>query len=165
MSGFLSILEIQYLPLLLVIVSFGIIILYLLYEYEDWGIKKHTKVTESYRQDNYECPRCRALVDSESTNCPECGATFETDIYGCPVCGTKVQDDHEECPDCGESFIIEKTEFECPNCSEPVDRFDTGCDLCGAEFWSPVKRSNPEDDKVGSKPKKIDPTRIKLIDD
>ncbi len=165
MSGLLSILEVQYLPLLLVIISFGIIIVYLLYEYETWGRKKHTKVRESYRQSNNECQRCGALVDDESPTCPECDAEFETDIYGCPVCGTTVDGEHEECPDCGESFINEEKEFECPHCAQPVDRFDTECDSCGASFWSPVKKTNDQDEKEEPQPKKIDSYKIEIIDD
>lgn len=165
MLEFLPISDVQYLPLLLVIISFGLIIFYLLYKYEGWGQKRHVKVRESIRQDDFECPRCGELVDAETTVCPECNAEFETDIYGCPVCGTTVNKDHEECPDCGEGFVVEEPEFECPNCGKPVDQFDTECDSCGASFWSPVKRSAVEKEEEEDQVKKIDPSKVEIIHD
>ncbi|MFO7793010.1 MAG: zinc ribbon domain-containing protein [Candidatus Saliniplasma sp.] len=165
MSGILSILELQYVPLLIVIISFGLIIFYLLYEYEGWGEKNHMKVRKSVLQDDYECPRCGALVDGESTKCPECNAEFETDIYSCPVCGTTVSDDHDECPECEEQFVVDEKEFECPDCGKPVDQFDTECDSCGATFWSPVKRSDVNDEDEEDPVKKIDSSKIEIIDD
>lgn len=165
MYGILSILEVQYIPLLVVIISFGLIIFYLLYQYEGWGKKNHTKVRKSVRQEDYECPRCGALVDGDSNKCPECNAEFETDIYGCPVCGTTVKDEHEECPECEEPFVLEEKEFECPDCGKSVDQFATECESCGANFWSPVKRSDVDHEEEEETVKKIDSSKIDIIDD
>lgn len=152
------------LPLMVVIISLSLIIIYLIYRYET-GEKKHLRVRESERQEEFECPRCGTFVDSDVSTCPECNAEFETDIFSCPVCGTTVSEDHQECPECSESFIFEEPEFKCPECNANVDQFATECEECGAEFWSPVKEGSMGDEDEDEEDNKLESHKIEIIDE
>ncbi len=159
----LSLINGMTLPLIIIAAGFFVIILYLTYKHSNLGDKKHLRVRESERQEEYECPRCGTFVDSEAPECPECGAEFEFDIFTCPVCATTVDKDEEECQECGEKFYVEERDYECPECGKPVDEYATECEACGAEFWSPVQKSSSD---IGEEEdKKLDSEQIDIVED
>ncbi|MFO7990791.1 MAG: zinc ribbon domain-containing protein [Thermoplasmata archaeon] len=159
-------------PFAVVIIGLVLVIIYLLVKQNrSKGIlapKKHKeiKVRESLRQDDFECPRCGAIVDGDTSLCHECGAEFETDNYLCPVCGTVVTKDDESCPECEEPFIVVEDEdrFECHECGARVDQFDKECERCGARFWSPVKKKKKSSINIDEEgPKKISPDLVDVV--
>jgi len=151
-----------FIPFIVVIVGFLIAIIYLMITHSKTKKNMEFKVRESQRQKDFECPRCGAHVDEETSVCPECNAEFEVDAFACPVCDTIVSKDAEECPECGEAFIIEKKGYECPECGTPVDKFDQECFDCGATFWSPVRRSGEDLSPSGEEEGKIELHRVEI---
>lgn len=154
-------------PLVAVVVGLILTIIYLLYSFGDWEDqteKRYTKVRESQRQEDFECPRCGARVGSDVDKCPKCSAEFEPETYSCPVCGAIVSAEAEECPECEETFIVEEREFECPECGTAVNEYATECHECGASFWSPVRRSEEHLEAMEEKDKKVDPSIIEIVD-
>lgn len=158
------------LPFAVMIVGLFLVIIYLLYVYkgmekesESSTFKKKVKREPEVNISEYECPRCRAWVDSISSRCPQCSAEFENDKFSCPICGEEVSHEDDICPGCNKEFISEKKDYECPLCRAPVESYSTECSECNSTFWSPVRRYTKDIDKIEKKNKKLDPSLIEIV--
>ena len=60
------------------------------------------------------------------------GSKTQPQEYECPKCGALLLGLQDKCPKCGHSFLEEK--HICPHCKKPVAKDASICDDCGTEF-------------------------------
>jgi predicted RNA-binding Zn-ribbon protein involved in translation (DUF1610 family) len=65
---------------------------------------EEARVEEEEVIEEYECPKCGAIVKPDMVKCPECNELFEEEKYECPTCGATVAPDATFCHECGEEF-------------------------------------------------------------
>lgn len=92
-----------------------------------------SKDTAEESEDDFQCPRCGAVISDDPEyldECPVCKKTLE--VVDCDNCNADVWVDARVCPEC-------KTEFEmskCPHCSKELiaNAFDA-CPYCDADLY------------------------------
>ena len=65
-----------------------------------WLIKKGS----SKKPQEYDCPKCGALLLGLMDKCPKCGHSFVVEKHVCPHCQKQVPPDASICDDCGTEF-------------------------------------------------------------
>lgn len=85
---------------------------------------------------DFVCRNCGDVVDPFDEECPSCGYELTLE-FECPYCHGDIDDPRElVCPHCGEALMKEVTV--CPDCESVVPNSATHCEVCGADFWSPI---------------------------
>lgn len=79
------------------------------------------------KEDEIECPVCKAKNPKGQKFCKECGGKLGKT---CPHCGAAIDQDTKFCPECGGTTTVTNM---CINCGAPLEKGQKFCPSCGAK--------------------------------
>lgn len=79
------------------------------------------------RDNEIECPVCKAKNPKDQKFCRECGSALRKK---CPHCGALLDNGVKFCPECGNSTVVSTV---CIKCGAPLEEGQAFCPSCGAK--------------------------------
>jgi len=91
------------------------------------GVSAVVSIGSRLKDDEVECPSCKAKNPKGQKLCKECGGKLGK---SCPSCGAAIDSETKFCPECGGSTTVGKS---CIKCGNPLDENAKFCASCGTK--------------------------------